>query len=106
MLVASGEAGERAGRADLAYGGWANAACIAVRRSATTERALEYAAARHGRLSGAPTVEFQMAGLLAYALARLGRHDEARARERPPGRARRAARLAASSRRWPTTTAG
>jgi tetratricopeptide (TPR) repeat protein len=77
-LVASGEAGERAGRADLAYSGWANAACIASARGAW-DRALEYAQRGAVRISGAPTIDFHMAALLAYALARLGRHQEARA---------------------------
>ena len=77
-LVASGEAGERAGRADLAYGGWANAAVIASALGAR-ERALEYAQRGAVRISGAPTIDFHMACLLAYTLARLGRHHEARA---------------------------
>ena len=78
VLAASGEAGERAGRADLAYGGWSNAACIA---SAAGRHERAYALARRGEASarGIPTIEFQMAGLVAYTLARLGRHDEARA---------------------------
>jgi len=78
VLVASGEAGERAGRADLAYSGWSNAACVASARGAR-ERALEFAQRGAANTSAAPTVDFQMSGLLAYALARLGRHDEARA---------------------------
>jgi DNA-binding SARP family transcriptional activator/tetratricopeptide (TPR) repeat protein len=77
-LVASGEHGEQAGRADLAYGGWANAACIASALGAR-ERALEYAQRGAVRISGAPTIDFHMACLLAYTLARLGRHHEARA---------------------------
>ena len=78
VLVASGEAGERAGRADLAYGGWANAAVIASALGAR-DRALEYAQRGAVRISGAPTIDFHMACLLAYTLARLGRHHEARA---------------------------
>ena len=77
-LVASGEAGEAAGRVDLAYGGWANAACIASARG-ERELALEYAQRGAVRISGAPTIDFHMACLRAYTLARLGRHHEARA---------------------------
>jgi DNA-binding SARP family transcriptional activator len=77
-LVASGEAGERAGRVDLAYGGWANAAVIASALGAR-DRALEYAQRGAVGISGAPTIDFHMACLLAYTLARLGRHHEARA---------------------------
>ncbi len=78
MLAASGEAGERAQRADLAYGGWSNAACVAS-AAGRHERALELARRGAASARGIPTVEFQMAGMLAYTLARLGRHDEARA---------------------------
>ncbi|MGI8511607.1 MAG: ATP-binding protein [Solirubrobacteraceae bacterium] len=91
VLASSGEAGERAGRPDLAYGGWANAACIAS-AAGQHERALELAERGAASATGVPSVEFQMAGLHAYALARLGRHDEARvASER---QAELAARLA------------
>jgi DNA-binding SARP family transcriptional activator/tetratricopeptide (TPR) repeat protein len=78
VLAASGEAGERAQRADLAYGGWSNAACVA---SAAGRHERAYELARRGQESarGIPTVEFQMSGMVAYTLARLGRHDEARA---------------------------
>ena len=78
ILAASGEAGERARRADLAYGGWANAACVAS-AAGRHERALELARRGDESARGIPTIEFQMAGMLAYTLARLGRHDEARA---------------------------
>ena len=78
LLAASGEAGERAGRADLGYGGWANAACIAS-ADGRHERALELAQRGALGVVGIPTLEYQMAGLVAYTLARLGRHDEARA---------------------------
>ena len=91
VLVESGEAGERAGRADLAYSGWANAACIASARGAR-ERALEFAQRGAASVTGIPTIDFQMACLLAYTLAQLGRHHEARvANER---QAELAARLA------------
>jgi DNA-binding SARP family transcriptional activator len=77
-LVASGVAGEQAGRVDLAYGGWANAACIASSLGAR-DRALAYAQRGAVRISGAPTIDFHMGCLLAYTLARVGRHHEARA---------------------------
>jgi DNA-binding SARP family transcriptional activator len=77
-LVASGEAGELAGRPDLAYGGWANAACVAA-VAAEHERALVHAERSALLVSGLPIVEFQVAGLRASTLARLGRYDEARA---------------------------
>ena len=48
VLAAAGEAGERAGRPDLAYGGWANAACIASPPGATSARC---ALARRGSAS-------------------------------------------------------
>jgi tetratricopeptide (TPR) repeat protein len=78
MLVRSGEAGERAGRPDMAYGGWANAACVAIAAGAK-ERALAYAERGAATVEGLPVVECQMAGLLAFTFARLGRHDESRA---------------------------
>jgi tetratricopeptide (TPR) repeat protein len=78
VLVASGVAGERAGRPDLAYSGWTNAACIAS-ADGRHERAHELALRGARSVAGIPTLEFQTAGLVAYTLARLGRHDEARA---------------------------
>ena len=78
VLVASGVAGERAGRPDLAYSGWTNAACIAS-ADGRHERAHELALRGAHSVAGIPTLEFQTAGLVAYTLARLGRHDEARA---------------------------
>jgi tetratricopeptide (TPR) repeat protein len=76
-LVASGEAGEAAGRPDLAYSGWANAACIAV-ASGELERALAHAD-RGTRTTGPfPAIALQTAGLRASVLALLGRHEEAR----------------------------
>ncbi|MEA2312768.1 MAG: hypothetical protein QOE28_2736, partial [Solirubrobacteraceae bacterium] len=71
LLAASGEAGERAGRPDLGYGGWANAACIAS-ADGRHDRALELALRGALSVAGIPTLEFQMAGLVAYGLARLG----------------------------------
>jgi tetratricopeptide (TPR) repeat protein len=78
MLVASGEAAERAGRTDMAYGGWANAACIAS-AAGDFERALRYADRATASTSGLPVVRFHIAGLRAYLLARLGRRAEANA---------------------------
>ena len=76
-LVASGEAGEAAGRPDLAYSGWANAACIAV-ASGELGRALAHAE-RGARITGPfPAIALQTAGLRASVLALLGRHAEAR----------------------------
>jgi tetratricopeptide (TPR) repeat protein len=78
VLVASGVAGERAGRPDLAYSGWTNAACIAS-ADGRHERAHELALRGARSVAGIPTLEFQTTGLVAYTLARLGRHVEARA---------------------------
>lgn len=77
-LVASGKAGEAAGRPDLAYSGWANAACIAV-ASGALQRALEHAERGEAITTPIPVIAFQMTGLRASVLALLGRHDEARA---------------------------
>ena len=76
-LVASGEAAERAGRPDFAYGGWANAACVATAAHAH-ERALVHAERGAPLVTSLPVLEFQVCCLRAAALARLGRHDEAR----------------------------
>jgi tetratricopeptide (TPR) repeat protein len=62
----------------MAYGGWANASCIAA-AAGDLERALEHAQRGLAAVAGVPIVEFQMYGVRAYALARLGRADEARA---------------------------
>ena len=76
-LVASGEAAERAGRPDFAYGGWANASCVATAAHAH-ERALVHAERGAPLVTSLPVIEFQVCCLRAAALARLGRHDEAR----------------------------
>ena len=75
-LVASAVAGEAAGRPDLAYSGWANAACIAVATGAL-QRALAHADRGTEITAPFPAVAFQMAGLRASVLALLGRHAEA-----------------------------
>ncbi|MEA2246224.1 MAG: hypothetical protein QOH46_753, partial [Solirubrobacteraceae bacterium] len=76
LLVQTAETGDRAGRPDMAYGGWANAACVAAAAGAL-ERALEHAERGVRVVAGLPVVEFQMFGIRAYVLARLGRHAEA-----------------------------
>ncbi|MEA2321403.1 MAG: hypothetical protein QOD81_1253, partial [Solirubrobacteraceae bacterium] len=78
LLVHTAETGERAGRPDMAYGGWANAACIASAMG-ELERALAYAERGVAIVTGLPIVEFQMYGVRAYVLARLGRAEAARA---------------------------
>jgi DNA-binding SARP family transcriptional activator len=78
LHVAAGGAGERTGRPDMAYGGWSNAACIAAAVGALP-RALQHADRGAAATVGFPVVEFQMAGLRAFLLARLGRHEESRA---------------------------
>jgi tetratricopeptide (TPR) repeat protein len=62
----------------MAYGGWANASCIAA-AAGRFDAALAHA--DHGRAVAPepPIIQFHMSGLRAYALACLGRHDDARA---------------------------
>jgi tetratricopeptide (TPR) repeat protein len=78
LFVRAAETGEHALRPDMAYGGWANASCIAA-AACDFERALAYAERGLAAVAGLPVVEFQMCGVRAYALTRLGRLDEARA---------------------------
>jgi DNA-binding SARP family transcriptional activator/tetratricopeptide (TPR) repeat protein len=78
QLVDAAIAGEEAGRPDMAYGGWANAAVV-VAAGGALERALSHARRGARTVHGLPALEFQMATLNAYVLTRLGRHDEARA---------------------------
>jgi tetratricopeptide (TPR) repeat protein len=92
-LAASGEASERAGRPDLAYSGWANAACVAAVAGAH-DRALGYAKRGAALVADLPVFAFQIAGLRAAALARLDRHAEAR--RAADGQAELAARLDSS----------
>jgi tetratricopeptide (TPR) repeat protein len=77
QLVRAGETGALAGRPDMAYGGYSNAACVAAAAGAV-ERALDHADHGTGIVGGLPVIEFQMAVLRASLLARLGRHAEAR----------------------------
>ena len=77
MLARAGEAGEGAMRPDIAYGGWAHAAVIAAAASAgDLERALAHAEHGAAIVAGYPIIEFEMASLRGYVLARLGRHAD------------------------------
>lgn len=76
LMVASGEAAENATRPDMAYGGWANAACIAVCNGGF-ERALGYADRALALAQGLPTLVIQLLSMRAFLLWRLGREDEA-----------------------------
>jgi tetratricopeptide (TPR) repeat protein len=78
QLVRAGETGRRAGRPDMAYGGFANAACVAA-ATGDMQRALDHADRGAGIVAGLPVIELHMAALRAFLLARLGHHDEARA---------------------------
>jgi tetratricopeptide (TPR) repeat protein len=78
LLVQTAQTGERAGRPDMAYGGWANAACVAA-AAGDLEGALDHAERGVREVSGFPVAAFHMSGVRAYVLARLGRHAEARA---------------------------
>ena len=96
-LVASGEAGEAAGRPDLAYSGWANAACIAVAlgRARAGARARRARRDDHGAVSGDRAPD----GRPARERARAARSSRGGARgERSPGRAGGPARRAAADR--------
>ncbi len=76
--IAAGEAIARAGRPDLAYGCWANAAGAAAAQG-DYERALEFldrcasAVGGHGMLS----LELQMHGVRSFVLRRVGRRADA-----------------------------
>ena len=77
--VAAGEAAERAGRPDLGYSCWSNAACAAA-CAGDPARALEFvdrgvAALRN---SGLATLEVQLLAARAHVLVRMSRLDEAR----------------------------
>ena len=76
-LAACGETAER-GNPELAYGSFGHAACVAA-ADHRLQDALAYAERGMAITSGLPAVEFEMLGLKAYVLARLGRHTEARA---------------------------
>ena len=91
-LVASGEAAERAGRPDFAYGGWANASCVATAAHAH-ERAL---VRRARRPAGHVAAGDRVPGLLpAGGRARTaGPARRGAVGERAPNGARRPPRLA------------
>jgi DNA-binding SARP family transcriptional activator/tetratricopeptide (TPR) repeat protein len=76
----SGELAERAGRPDLSYGSWINAACAAA-CAGDFECALSFVerGARAVRGTGLRALEVQYLAARSYVLARLGRLDEARA---------------------------
>jgi DNA-binding SARP family transcriptional activator/tetratricopeptide (TPR) repeat protein len=77
--IASGEAAQRAGRPDMAYGAWANGACAAA-AAGDFERSLEFAdrglraAAGYGVLA----IEVHLQAARAHILTRMGRLDDAR----------------------------
>jgi tetratricopeptide (TPR) repeat protein len=77
--IAAGEASDRIGRPDLAYGAWINAAGAAT-AAGDHERALEFVdratAAIAGR--GLKGIEVDVLAARAFVLRRLGRLDEAR----------------------------
>lgn len=75
--VAAAEAARRAGRADMAYGCWANASCAAA-CAGDFDRSLEFADRGLAAVGGVlPTVEVHLLAARAHILARLGRLDEA-----------------------------
>jgi DNA-binding SARP family transcriptional activator len=78
--TAAGEAAERIGRPDLACSCWLNAACVAA-CAGEFDRALGFIERGARTLSAQPMVWFEVHILAAqaYALARLGRLEEARA---------------------------
>jgi DNA-binding SARP family transcriptional activator/tetratricopeptide (TPR) repeat protein len=85
VLVKSGEDGEQAGRPDLAYSGWANAACAAAGGAVASadaealKRAMSYTDHAITLTRGLPTIELQLHGMRGYLLSRLGRREDARA---------------------------
>jgi tetratricopeptide (TPR) repeat protein len=85
VLLRTGEAGEAAGRPDLAYAGWGNAAAAAAGGSRGAadktglERAVGYADLAFERARGLPTIELQVYAVRGYLLSRLERHEEAAA---------------------------
>jgi tetratricopeptide (TPR) repeat protein len=62
----------------MAYGGFANAACVAA-ATGRLDAALAHAERGVAVVAGLPMLQFHMAVLRASLLARLGRHGEARA---------------------------
>jgi tetratricopeptide (TPR) repeat protein len=78
--IAAGEAIGRAGRPDLAYGCWANAASAAV-AAGETERALEFIDRGMDALAGQglQSLEIHLLAARSFVLRSAGRIDEARA---------------------------
>jgi DNA-binding SARP family transcriptional activator len=77
--IAAAGAAQRAGRPDMAYGCWANAACAAA-CAGDFPRSLEFADRGLAAVRGVlPTTEVHLLAARAHILARLGRLDEARA---------------------------
>jgi len=76
LLLRSAEAGRHAARPDMAYGGWANAACAAI-GAGRLEEALGYSDRALELSTGLPTIRLQVLGMRGYILSRLGRHAEA-----------------------------
>ena len=76
--IAAGEAAQRAGRPDLGYSCWSNAACAAACAGDMT-RALEFVDRGMAALrrSGLATLEVQLLAARAHVLMRMGRLDEA-----------------------------
>ena len=99
---------ERAGRPDLAYGAWSNAACAAA-CDGDFERALGFVdrgARRHRAAGGCRSSTSSTSRPRAYVLARLGRLDEAAAAaDEEAALAERLAEPGARA-RPPSTTAG
>lgn len=74
--IAGGEAAQRLGRADMAYGAWANAACIASALG-DFEAALKFAERATASVGHLPAHRMQTEAARAHILARMGRFDEA-----------------------------
>ena len=104
--IAAGEAITRAGRPDLAYGCWANAAGAAA-AAGDYERALEFIDRAGAALAGKGLVglELQLLAMRSFVLLRIGRIARRARGGRAEAQARGPARRARSSRRWPRTIA-
>jgi tetratricopeptide (TPR) repeat protein len=76
LLLRSAAAGQHANRPDMAYGGWANAACAAI-GAGRLQQALDYSDRALQLTAGLPTIRLQVLGLRGYILSRMGRHAEA-----------------------------
>ena len=74
--IAGGEAAQRLGRPDMAYGAWANAACIASALG-DFDLALRFAERATASVGHLPAHRMQTEAARAHILARMGRFDEA-----------------------------